>query len=84
MPGYLYLLHVVVSIELSRGPPGRPPQPPLEYRLWAGLHQYSPNESVGEPKNPNFQRRNSLIPMTTILEESAKFDFSYRLNVRIS
>ena len=39
------------------------------------------NESVGKPKNPNFQRRNSLIPITTILEESAKFDFSYRLNV---
>ena len=42
------------------------------------------NESVGKPKNLNFQRRNSLIPMTTILEESAKFDFSYRLNAALS
>jgi len=49
-------------------------------RLGQALTPLRPNEAVEKPKNRNFQRCNTLIFITTILEKSVKFDFFYNLN----
>src|SRR5712692_9793226 len=40
-------------------------------------YSHASNEPVGKPKYQNFQKRNSLISIATILEKSAECDFFY-------